>query len=769
MTTAVLAPMGEIRATDAEVVVALAAGRIEVTSPEAGVLRLYCRAPGAHPRNVVHAVPHRTSRALTFQRPGTIVEDALRLSFEADGGATVSGSAGRHLTIREVVPRATGGMRMTLETNPRAPYFGLGDNTGPMNRRDRVCTMWNSDTTTHTPSRTPLYDSFPVFLSRGETDWYGVFMDNTARSRFDMSATDPTLVEIEVDTGDIDLYVIAGPTPRDVVRRYVALTGTMEMQPKWMLGYQQSRWSYTPDRRVMEVARTFRELHFPCDVIYLDIDYMDRFRSFTFNPTDFHDARRLIDDLHALGFKVIPILNSAVAVDEEFPPYTEARDHDYFVKTPEGKPFEGEMWPGLSSFPDFTIQAAREWWADLHANLFKLGVDGIWNDMNEPTVFKTDTLTFPEDAVHAENRTHLEIHNVYANFMNVATHRAAHKFRPDGRTPIMTRAAYPGIQRYAFRWTGDNHSWWEHMPMAIQQVANLGLCGVPFSGPDVGGFSDDCSPELFLRWVQMGVFFPYLRAHTRQGTRDQEPWSFGDEVLAITRKFVELRYRLIPYLYTLLADAARGGELMLRPMFYEFPDDARSVVADDQFMLGSDFLVAPIMAPSRFWRAVYLPPGEWFSFFSGVLHEGGQVEVAQVPLDHIPVYVRANAIIPMVEPSQYVGEKSTDRIQWHVWAARGKGEGRLYEDDERTPDAPSNPARFCETRVSGRFRAARVHLEFQARQGGHQPGARIFEVIIHGRSRAPRRCNIPGARMADGLIHLEFEDTGAAREIILEW
>ncbi len=575
-----------------------------------------------------------------------------------------------------------------------------------------------------------------------------------------------------METGPLDLWVLAGPSLADVVGRFTELTGCMQRIPRWMLGLGQSRWSYTPADRVSEIARAFRAHRFPCDVLYLDIDYMDRYRSFTWNPETFPAPERLIEELHALGFKVMAILNSAVAVDPSFPVYREGHERGYFLQNSDGTEYHASMWPGMSAFPDFTRAEVRAWWGDLHRSLLELGIDGIWNDMNEPTVFgDTRPLTFPADLPHRgdhEERAHAELHNAYGMLMDVATSEGLQRLRPDRRIPLLSRAAYAGVQRHAFLWTGDNSAWWEHMRLAIAQVCNLGLCGVSFSGPDTGGFLDDATPELFLRWLQMGIFLPFLRAHSVKGSRDAEPWEFGEEVLEAGRSSTQLRYALIPYLYNLAERAARWGEPMVRPLFYDYPDDAACEGVDDQFMLGPDLLVAPVLFPGHRHRAVLLPPGEWFDFSDGTLHGGGTVIVAASPLERIPVYVRANAIIPMEEPGQFVDEQKPRSVSWQVWDAEGTGLATLLEDDGQSArHGLSEEA--CETRVRGTFAQDRVEVVFEPREGGFDPGPRSFQVVLRGRRPAPKGCSVDGVSSSMDGSSLRFADNGLRREVVFFW
>jgi alpha-glucosidase len=757
-------------------------GCVKLSSPLEQTLRVRVVPTACTRSHYELAVLEHTPRELSYPSAIEAQADGLRVVVEPDGtlhvyAETSAPALERLFTMRSPGARAAGdgllarpvaltpaheppataggtatpwvaGTRATLEVGPYDPFFGLGEDTGPMNRRDRVVTTWNSDTWPHTPSPKPLYSAFPFYLSRREVCreaaaepryvWYGVLCDNPARSRFDMGVSAPTEVRIDVEAGDLDLYVLAGPTPQDVVRRLGLLTGRLEMPPRWMLGFQQSRWSYYPDSRVLEVARAFREHRVPCDVLYIDIHYLDAYRAFTWHAERFPDPKGLVEALHALQFKVVVILNSAVAADLSFPIFAQGRDGGYFLTRDDGSVYTAEMWPGPAAFPDFTRPEVRAWWAGLHAELLAIGVDGVWNDMNEPTIFLDETKTFPESLMHAcegEPRPHLEVHNVYGMLMDEATLAGIRAAAGPRRLPLMTRAGYVGVQRYAFKWTGDNSSWWEHLPMSIAQVANLGVCGMPFCGPDIGGFNDDCSPELFARWMQMGVLFPYARAHSAQGTRDQEPWAFGAETLEISRRFVELRYRLLPYLYTLTAAMVRHGDLMLRPLYYQYPHDTRALQADDQFMLGADLLVAPIMAAGRSYRAVYLPEGWWMDWFDGRWYQGGQVMVAHADLARMPLYVRGGAVLPLAPSgAQAVADGPCSHVAWYVFVPPAclqlELSGWLYEDDGVSDPAGRAAGIYSELHLRGCWSAGSLSLEVSPPTGSFEVGPRQLEVRV---------------------------------------
>ncbi|HID91428.1 TPA: DUF4968 domain-containing protein, partial [Candidatus Bathyarchaeota archaeon] len=439
-------------------------------------------------------------------------------------------------------------------------YFGFGEKTGPLDKRRQRMVMWNTDAYGYGPETDPLYVSIPFFIGVREGKAYGIFFDNTYRTEFDMGSTSEQYYSFEAEGGEMNYYFFYGPEIRKIVERFTELVGRMPLPPKWALGNQQCRYSYYPASRLLEIADRFRRRDVPIDVLYLDIDYMDGYRAFTWDRQRFPDPEGLLSELHERGFKVVTIIDPGVKADGSYRVYREGLLNDSFCKYDTGETYHGRVWPGLCAFPDFTKDDVRSWWGGLHAELLRFGVDGVWNDMNEPTVFvtrdgETGASTLDANVLHHDRglRTpHAKSHNVYGLLMARAAHEGLLRINPQRRPFVLTRAAYAGIQRYAAVWTGDNTASWDHLALQIPMLLNLGLSGVPFVGSDVGGFTGTPSPELLTRWYQIGAFVPLCRNHTQAGTYDQEPWMFGDYYEGIIRRYLRLRYRLIPYLYTAL-------------------------------------------------------------------------------------------------------------------------------------------------------------------------------------------------------------------------
>lgn len=574
-----------------------------------------------------------------------------------------------------------------FQTSLKAHYYGLGEKTSFLDKRGERYEMWNSDVfAPHVPEIEALYQSIPFVIVHDTASAYGIFLDNPGRSFFDMRS-EAEAITVRTETGAFDYYYIAGPKLKDVVSRYTTLTGRMSLPPQWAIGYHQSRYSYMNQDEVLELARTFRKKNIPCDVIYLDIHYMEGYRVFTFDPVRFPNPKEMMAELKEMGIRVVPIVDPGVKVDGNYPIFQEGTNRNYFCKKQEGVPFMGPVWPGMSVFPDFTEDEVSEWWGDLHRFYTEMGIEGIWNDMNEPAVFN-ESKTMDVDTLHGNNGnpvTHGEVHNLYGLLMSKATAEGLKRNLEGHRPFVLTRAGYAGIQRYAAVWTGDNRSFWEHMAMAMPMVMNLGLSGIPFSGPDIGGFAHHTSGELLARWTQMGALFPYCRNHSELSSIRQEPWQFGPEIEKICKEYIELRYKWLPFLYSLFRESAENGLPIIRPLVLEYPEDPNVTNLCDQFLLGDSVIVAPVYRPDTNHRAVYLPEGTWYDYWTGEKYEGSRHILAHAPLDRLPLYVKSGAMIPHTEALPSTMSKDTENLQLSVYCSgTSKGEFELYEDDGLT-------------------------------------------------------------------------------------
>jgi alpha-glucosidase len=617
-------------------------------------------------------------------------------------------------------------------------FFGFGERTGQLDKLGREMMNWTTDPPAgQGPGTDPLYLAIPVFLALRPGLAYGVFFNNTWRSRFDIGASRPGVWLMEAEGGELDYYVIYGPTPEQVSEGLGLLLGTMPLPPRWALGYHQSRWGYTTEAKVREVAAEFRIRHIPCDAIHLDIDYMDGYRVFTWNPQSFGNPRAMTRDLARAGFQVVTIIDPGVKADPNYQVYREGMEKDMFIHRADGEVFHGYVWPDDSVFADYTRPEVRKWWGDMQQALVDAGVSGIWNDMNEPAVFSSpfsegigqvgtialDAVQGPED----ERTIHAEVHNLYGYGMARASYEGLRRSGNDRRPFVLTRSGYAGIQRWSACWTGDNSSWWEHLELAMPQLMNLGLSGVPFVGTDIGGFFGNATGELFARWMQFGVLTPFCRGHSITGSELHEPWVFGPRVENICREFLRLRYRLLPYLYTLFWEASQRGIPVLRPLLYHFPNDPTTYQLHDQVLLGSQLMAAPIYHPGREHRHVYLPAGTWYDWWNEELHTGPVHLLAHAPLERMPLYIRAGAIIPSGPDMDYTGERPLDPLTLDLYP--GDGTFTLYEDDGQS--FQYELGQFSTTSYVLRRMADQLVLEIGAREGEFIPPARRLVIRVH--------------------------------------
>ena len=566
--------------------------------------------------------------------------------------------------------------------------YGMGETTGFLNKRGERYTMWNSDVySPHVAQMESLYLSVPFMIMFENGNASGVYLDNPGKVSFDFRARTDGFI-VQAPTGDFDFYIMAGQGLPEVLNDYTLLTGRMAMPPKWSIGYHQSRYSYMNQEEVINIAKQFRERNIPCDVIYLDIHYMDEYRVFTFDKFRFPAPDQLVNTLKEMGIRVIPIVDPGVKKDPKYTVYQQGIKKDYFCRKIEGEIFYGSVWPGECAFPDFSNPQVATWWANMHQFYLDLGMEGIWNDMNEPAVFN-ESKTMDLDVLHDNEgtpRTHEEIHNMFGLYMTRATYDGLKRLLNGKRPFLLTRAGYSGIQRYGSVWTGDNRSFWEHLALASPMLLNMGLSGVAFSGTDIGGFAHHATGELLARWTQIGALSPFCRNHSAIDTVNQEPWAFGDEIERICKKYIELRYQWMPMIYTLFEESARTGAPILRPLVWEFPHDTKTYQISDQWLLGSSIMVAPIDRPNTEHRIVYLPEGTWYDYWTGEAIQGGKYIMVHAPLDTLPIMIRAGSMLVEDAVKLHIDATVTEPLKINIYVdpATGKAEGTLYEDDGST-------------------------------------------------------------------------------------
>jgi alpha-glucosidase len=602
----------------------------------------------------------------------------LRISFLAKDGALLNAD-----DTERGMSWSGSALRVWKSMPQTEQIYGLGEKACSLNRKYRHLTMWNTDIPAYKADTDTLYQTIPFFYGIDGGRAYGIFFDNSYWSSFDMGKEFPDRYSFGAVGGEINYYFMYGPAPKKVLGRFTELVGRMPLPPLWSLGYQQCRWSYSPESRVRKLAADFRSKKIPCDVIYLDIDYMEGYRIFTWSKANFPDPKTMIGDLAKDGFKVVAIVDPGIKVDTSYAAYRTGNAEDLFLEYPDGRTYTGKVWPGLCAFPDFSNGRTRVWWGKNMEALTSVGVRGFWNDMNEPSVFDVPTKTVDLEVLHDDGglRTpHSKNHNLYGLLMTQASYEGALRQRPNERPFILTRASYAGGQRYSAAWTGDNIASWEHLEMAVPMMLGLSISGQPYVGSDIGGFVDSPDGELYARWLQLGVFSPLMRTHTAWGTKDQEPWSYGAEFEAINKHSIELRYTLLPYIYGAMRVASETGIPPMRPLAFDFPENQGYAYNATEFMFGEGLLVAPVLWPGARTRSITLPPGTWYNYWSGERYQGGnRIEVA-APIDRIPIFARAGAVIPTQQVVQYTDQSPIDPLTLTVYAGEN-AQYEYYEDD----------------------------------------------------------------------------------------
>ena len=704
-----------------------------------------------------------------------------------------------------------GAFRMYMKSPSDEHYFGLGDKPGPLDRRNEAFTDWNTDAFGWQESTDPIYKSIPFFLTFHDGVTAGLFLDNTWRTSFDFDKEYRDAYSFGADNGPLNLYILYGPQPKAVVEDWAWLTGHTPLPPLWSLGYQQSRYSYYPESDVKRIAAKLRSEKIPADVIWLDIDYQLKNRPFTIDPKRFPTFPQMIKDLSAEHFHTVVItdLHIADVPAEGYKPYDEGKAGDHFVHNPDGSTYVGVVWPGKSVFPDFTQKTSRDWWGTLYGDFVKMGVAGFWNDMNEPAIFETPTKTMPLDVQHRIEEpgfktrvaTHAEIHNIFGMQNSRGTFEGLQRLEPDKRPFVMTRASFAGGQRYAVTWTGDNSSTWNHLRQTTPQLLNLGLSGFAMSGADVGGFAGSPQPELLTRWLEVAAFQPIDRDHTAKGTNAQEPWEDGTQHdLDLRRKYIEERYRLLPYLYTTAEEMSRTGVPIMRPLFLEFPAAASSnqidTTTDNEFMVGSDILVTHSPYPDELDDIfVNLPPGGWYNYWTGALVDGsghhrgidntdGQPLGVHVKRDInvLPVYARAGAIVPEQPLVQSTGERPNGPLTLRVYPpvdAKEPCTGSLYLDDGVS--LAYQRGQFLRQSFTCQLTEHGITVTLAKPTGSYAPWWKSVSIELYGASKAAKASHVsaldgsgakPLTTHYDAINHrilVQLPDSGGGEEVNLTY
>ena len=566
-----------------------------------------------------------------------------------------------------------------LQKNER--FLGLGEKVGPLNKRGQSFENWNTDKFGYSIEEDPLYLGIPFFIGLHDAGMYGLFLNNSHRSIFNFGASSHRYSWFSAEDGEMDYFLFTGGNISALIEAYTRLTGRMKLPPMWSLGYQQCRYSYYPDHEVKSLASNFRNRRIPADVLYLDIHYMKDYKAFTFDQERFPDPEGLHKELKEQGFRTVAIVDPGIKVEKGYGTYDRGISKDVFVKMPDGEPYQGEVWPGWSHFPDFTSEKVRAWWVEELKFYKDKGVSGIWNDMNEPAAWGQSLPSHLEFDYEGKQTTHREARNVYGMQMARASQEGMQSHMKNERPFILTRAGFSGVQRYSAVWTGDNVSSDEHMLLACRMQVSMGMSGISFSANDIGGFAGEGNPALFARWIAIGAFQPMFRAHTQVNHRDAEPWSFGEEVEQISRNYISLRYKMLPYLYSMLWQSTQNGMPLMRSLAFLEPYE--NLVYDtrfqDQFLCGDSLLVIPCKSTQELVEA-YLPKGSWYDLYTDEVLEGGKTHLLKCPIYRLPIFVKAGGILPMQSQRQSTAEAHDSMLRIHLFTG-AEGELNWYEDD----------------------------------------------------------------------------------------
>lgn len=637
---------------------------------------------------------------------------------------------------------------------PDERYFGFGERAGPLDRRGRKLLMMNVDRAAYQEFSDPLYISIPFYYGMQNGKTYGVFLDNPAIPFFDVDSQYQGTLTFGALEGELDYYVMTGPEPSRVVASYHKLTGFMPLPPKWTLGFHQSRFGYGSQQQLLDIATTFRNLQIPCDALWLDLDYHDKLQIMSWDPANFPAPVEMNQTLKANGFRSVNIVDPVVHTFDRVYPYMAASK--FFIGDKDGRPLVNEIFYGQVSWIDFTKDSTRDWYKEVFKIFLSTGVDGVWNDLNEPAQ------NYMPEAVYdfnGERRTETQARNLYALNITSLTYETMRELRPNVRPWIFSRSGYSGIHRYAANWSGDALTDFENLRIAVQMSNSMGLSGQNQFGHDIGGFLGSPSAELFIRWMQFASYIPIFRNHAMNTSLPREPWQFGEPYTSMSREIVNNRYRMLPYIYSLVEQASREGSPVLAPTFFHFPSDARTYTQDTEFMLGPSVLVAPVFVEGGVTRSLYLPSGSnWIDFNNGTTYSGGQTITVAAPLDVIPVFIREGAIIPAGPVLQHVGDPAAPRMTANVYGG-ANSEFVLYEDDGESFGYTRGA--YLRTRLSKTVNSTGQTFVIERTGGGWTPPARPWFVRFHAVGSAPSSVALNGASLRRAASEAELDGAAA--------
>lgn len=721
-----------------------------------------------------------TATATTYDIVGTTLKATIQKKdlsiaiFDKKEGHLISEDAAPFYT-RSTILKGKVEIKISKCIHPNEAYFGLGDKSGKLNLKGQKLENWCTDAFGFSAESDPLYRSIPFYYGLQNGKAYGLFFHNSHKSFFDFGASEPNICSFSATGGEMDYFFIYGPELLEVAHQYHDLTGKAELPPLWSLGFHQCRWSYYPESRIKELANTFREHQIPCDAIYLDIDYMDGYRCFTWNKDYFPDPEALIKRIREQGFHTVVMIDPGIRVDKDYEVYASGMKEDVFCRRTSGKLMQGPVWPSNCVFPDYTNEKVRQWWGKLYKDLYnKDGVSGFWNDMNEPALFKVHLKTFPDEVLHdcdGHPSTHKKVHNIYGLLMSRATTEGLKALQPEKRPFLLSRASFSGGQRYAALWTGDNFSTWEHLRLANIQCQRMSISGFSFNGTDIGGFAGEPDGELMVRWLQLGAFHPVYRVHSMGNKAtgdaavdddsikeaeelnrlDQEPWSFGEPYTSQARKAIELRYQLLPYHYTAFWQHVQKGTPVLKSLSFFDQQDPIALQRELEFIYGEQVLVAPVLKAKQKSMTIYLPKGKWLSYYTGKIYDGGKKYRIRVRAEQIPLFIKAGSIIPHYPVQQHTAELAIEEVtlKYYFGAAANS---RLYEDAGEGYDYKNGYYRLAQFETTSAAQSIQIR---QACEGAYKVNYQHYKLELFGLPFSPTSCNVDGK-----AVLIEMSQTG---------
>ncbi len=622
--------------------------------------------------------------------------------------------------------------------------YGLGEANRGINKRGYIYESFCSDDPLHTEEKRSFYAAHNFIVISGIVNT-GIFVDTPSQVQFDIGYTSRNVLKITPSDDNLKIYVIEGTSAYDVIKQFRKIIGRSYIAPRWSFGFQQSRWSYYTEDEIREVVRNYRENHIPLDAVYMDIDYMAGYKDFTVSEERFPNFKEFVQEMRQQGIRLVPIIDAGVKIEEGYDIYEEGKYYQLFCKKADGSDFTAGVWPGKTHFPDFMNTNARNWFGSKYQKLINDGIEGFWNDMNEPAMFYTDDgikeaveyikdfdfdtndsnkfFELKDKLTGLANRRkdyesfyhnmdgqivrHDKVHNLYGYNMTRAAGEAFEYMQPDKRMLLFSRSSYIGMHRYGGIWTGDNQSWWSHLLLNIKMMPSLNMCGFLYSGADLGGFGSNCTRDLLLRWLAFGIFTPLMRNHTALGTRNQECYRFGD-----TQEFkniIAIRYSLIPYLYSEYMKACLNDDMMIKPLSFEYPDDEFAKTVEDQLVIGESIMITPVYEQNAVGRYVYLPEDMLFVRFSSpskrsccVMQKG--IHFISVGLGEVPVFIRKNKLLPLCRSVECTDMLDTSKFEIIAYTDR-EITYTMYEDDgySKNYEAPENLIDFKIAEDDGQF------------------------------------------------------------------